>query len=69
MGATEEKMEAVEITGIFRRYNLYTILGLYRNNGKENGNYYSVVGPSFPIIKCGRRCQSTSLPRTLYVDP
>ena len=23
---------------------MYSILGLHRNNGKENGNYYSILG-------------------------
>ena len=22
----------------------YSILGLYRDNGKENGNYYNIIG-------------------------
>ena len=24
--------------------NIRAILGLYRDNGKENGNYYSIIG-------------------------
>ena len=29
------------LSGLYRDYRVYTyILGLYRENGKENGNYY-----------------------------
>ena len=32
--------------GLYRDYRVYirVILGLYRDNGKENGNYYSILG-------------------------
>ena len=28
----------------------YILLGLYRNNGKENGNYYSIMGYIIGVI-------------------
>ena len=45
MGITEKKMEATGIIGIIG----YGILGLYRENGKENGNdrdYRDYIGYS-----------------------
>ena len=28
------------------------ILGRYRNNGKENGNDYSIIGDIYPLLLC-----------------
>ena len=42
IGIMEKKMETT-IMGLYRDYIGY-ILGLYWDNGKENGNYYIVVG-------------------------
>ena len=37
-----KKMETTGIIGAIMP--LEVILGLYRDNGKENGNYYSMLG-------------------------
>ena len=31
--------------------NYYSILGLYKDNGKANGNYYRVQGLGLPLVK------------------
>ena len=46
-GIMEKNMETIGIIGIIQRLywdNIGVILGLYRDNGKENGNYYSMLG-------------------------
>ena len=42
IGRIEKKMETT-IMGLYRDYIGY-ILGLYWDNGKENGNYYIKIG-------------------------
>ena len=44
MGRMEKKMETLGIIGIIQglyRDYIEIILGLYGDNGKENGNYYN----------------------------
>ena len=39
----EKKMETIGIIGSIKGFKGY-ILGLYGDNGKENGSYYSILG-------------------------
>ena len=38
----EKKMETTTM-GLYRDYNRVYILGLYWDNGEENGNYYYII--------------------------
>ena len=43
IGVMEKKMETLgPLKGVYRDY--WVILGLCWGNGKENGNYYSIIG-------------------------
>ena len=45
IGITEKKMEAIWTIGIiYGLYRDYRVLRLYGDNGKENGNYHSIMG-------------------------
>ena len=44
----------------------YSILGIYRDNGKENGSYYSIIGC---YITLGFRTTLVSRPRSLSSSP
>ena len=40
IGIMEKKMETTGIIGIIKDLRVY---GLYKDNGKENGNYYIII--------------------------
>ena len=45
IGIMEKKMETTGIIGIIQYIGIIgSILGLYWDNGEENGNYYIIVG-------------------------